>query len=197
MRQPLRRRQRPPASQLRRRQRLRQQQRRACSHFADGFRRPVGDRAIAGEPLIQWASSAAASSEYGPDSWSANQATGEPDTPEYGDFATAWAPSGTDIGPQWIELGYDVAVRPTEIVIWESSGAGFVTRVEAVDARTGETVTLWEGTDGSPDFLVGFSPPLEPIDVRDRLAAHLDRHRRAGLERDRRGRADRRPGGSD
>ncbi len=40
------------------------------------------------------------------------QATGEPDTTEYGDYATAWAPAGADVGPQWIELGYDVAVTP-------------------------------------------------------------------------------------
>ena len=131
--------------------------------------------ASGGEPLVQWASSATASSMYGPDAWSATQATGEPDTSQYGDRATAWAPSGADIGPQWIELGYDVAVRPTEIVIWESSGAGFVTRVEAVDLATGDWVTLFEGIDGSPDFLVGFSPPLETIEVvTDRLRITID-----------------------
>jgi hypothetical protein len=117
--------------------------------------------ATEGEVMLQWASSASASSEYGSDAWGAIQATGEPDTPEYGDFATAWAPAGGDVGPQWLEVGYDVPVRPTEVVIWESSGAGFVTLVEALDEATGEWVTLWEGTDGSPDFLVGFSPPLQ------------------------------------
>jgi hypothetical protein len=128
-----------------------------------------------GETLVQWASSATASSEYGADAWSAAQATGEPDTPEYGDYETAWAPSGSDIGPQWIALGYDIVVTPTEIVIWESSGAGFVTLVEALDARTGDWVTLWQGTDGSPDFLVGFSPPLEAVDVlTDRLRITID-----------------------
>ena len=28
-----------------------------------------------------------------------------------------------EVGHQWLEVGYDVAVRPTEVVIWESSGA--------------------------------------------------------------------------
>jgi hypothetical protein len=127
------------------------------------------------DPLVQWASAATASSMYGDDSWSATQATGEPDTTAYGDYPTAWAPSGADIGPQWIELGYDVAVRPSEIVIWESSGAGFVTLVEAVDLATGDWVTLFEGTDGSPDSLVGFSPPLLRTDVvTDRLRITID-----------------------
>ena len=125
--------------------------------------------------LLQWASSASASSEYGADSWSANQATGEPDTSDYGDVATAWAPSGADVGIQWLEVGYDVPVRPTEVVIWELSGAGFVTLLEALDERSEEWVTLWEGSDGSPDFLVGFSPPLAGTDVvTDTLRVTID-----------------------
>jgi hypothetical protein len=134
--------------------------------------------ATAGEVMLQWASSATASSQYGPDSWSADQALGEPDTSEYGDFATAWAPAGSDIGPQWIEVGFDVPVRPTEVVIWESSGAGFVTLVEALDEGSGEWVILWQGTDGSPDFLVGFSPPLRSTDiVTDTLRVSIDTDR--------------------
>jgi hypothetical protein len=121
--------------------------------------------ATGGEAMLQWASSAAASSEYGPDSWSASQATGEPDTPDYGDFATAWAPVGSDVGPQWLEVGFDTPVRPMEVVIWETSGAGFVTLVEALDERSGDWVVLWEGSDGSPGFVAGFSPPLESTDV--------------------------------
>jgi hypothetical protein len=40
--------------------------------------------------IRQWASSAVASSEYSPTSWSAAQATGAPNTFDYGDIATAW-----------------------------------------------------------------------------------------------------------
>jgi hypothetical protein len=103
------------------------------------------------------------------------QATGEPDTPAYGDFATAWAPVGSDVGPQWLEVGFDTPVRPTEVVIWETSGAGFVTRVEARDEASGEWVLLWEGADRSPQFVSGFSPPLETTDVvTDTLRVTID-----------------------
>jgi hypothetical protein len=124
---------------------------------------------------MQWAVSATASSEYGADAWSAAQATGEPDTPEYGDYVTAWAPSSSDGGPAWLELGYEQAVIPTEVVIWETSGNGFVTRVDAWNAEAGAWVTLWEGQDQSPQFVVGFSPDLTPVDfATDRLHISID-----------------------
>jgi hypothetical protein len=113
--------------------------------------------------LNQWAISATASSEYGSDAWSAQQATGAPDTTQYGDFVTAWAPSGQDIGAAWLELTYETPVIPAEVVIWETSGNGFVTRVQAWDEASGAWVTLWEGEDGSPEFVVGFSPDLTPV----------------------------------
>ena len=40
------------------------------------------------------------------------QATGEPDTPDYGDYATAWAPATADGGPAWLEVSYEQAVIP-------------------------------------------------------------------------------------
>jgi hypothetical protein len=124
---------------------------------------------------MQWASGATASSEYGRDSWSAMQATGQPDTPEYGDYTTAWAPAGSDIGPAWLELTYEMAVVPTEIAIWESSGNGFVTSVEAWDDSAGTWVTLWEGDDQSPEFVVGFSPDLTPVTfATDRIRINID-----------------------
>jgi hypothetical protein len=93
----------------------------------------------------------------------------------YGDVETAWAPAAADIGSQWLEVGYDIPVRPTEVVIWESSGAGFVTLVEARDERSGDWVTLWEGDDPSPDALSGFSPPLQATDVvTDTLRVTID-----------------------
>lgn len=125
--------------------------------------------------LTQWAISATASSQYGSDSWSAQQVTGAPDTTQYGDFVTAWAPAARDDGPAWLELTYETPVVPTEVVIWESSGNGFVTRVQAWDAATGAWVTLWEGEDGSPEFVVGFSPDLTPQTfATDRLRIDID-----------------------
>jgi hypothetical protein len=125
--------------------------------------------------LTQWASSATASSQYGADAWSALQVTGAPDTPQYGDVATAWAPSGQDVGPAWLELTYGTPVIPSEIVIWETSGNGFVRRVQAWDDGSGAWVTLWEGVDGSPAFVVGFSPDLTPVTfATDRLRIDID-----------------------
>jgi hypothetical protein len=125
--------------------------------------------------LTQWAISATASSQYGSDAWSAQQVTGAPDTTQYGDFVTAWAPAARDDGPAWLELTYETPVVPTEVVIWETSGNGFVTRVQAWDAATSAWVTLWEGEDGSPEFVVGFSPDLTPqAFATDRLRIDID-----------------------
>jgi hypothetical protein len=51
-------------------------------------------------------------------------------------------------------------VIPTEVHVWESSAAGFVTQVEAWVADTHEWVTLWQGIDPTPPGLGAFSPPL-------------------------------------
>lgn len=114
-----------------------------------------------GGALRQWAVGATASSQYGSDAWSAMQATGEPDTAQYGDYPTAWAPSSSEGGPEWLELTYALEVLPLEVVVHESSGAGMVTRIEARDEATGEWHVLWEGEDPSPAELVAFSPSLD------------------------------------
>ena len=56
------------------------------------------------EVIRQWASSATAGSEYSNTDWSANQATGAPDTPDCGDQETAWAPRK---GTAWIGWRWD------------------------------------------------------------------------------------------
>jgi hypothetical protein len=128
-----------------------------------------------GATLDQWATSATASSQYGNDPWSAQQATGAPDTTSYGDIETAWAPSGSEVGEQWIELGYDTPVIPSGVLVWETSASGFVTDIEAWDDSSGEWFLLWQGTDDSPDARHGFSPPLEATDiVTDRLRITID-----------------------
>jgi len=129
---------------------------------------------VAGTRLSQWATSATASSQYGSDPWSAMQAAGSPDTTAYGDHATAWAPAQRDAGAEWLELTYDSPVIPTEIAIWETSGNGFVTSVEAHDAASG-WVLLWQGTDDSPQEVHGFRPLLEATDVvTDRIRITID-----------------------
>jgi len=80
----------------------------------------------------QWASSAAASSEYSDPDWAAKQATGAPDTPDCGDRETAWASMEPDT-IDWLEVGYDSAVTPTEVNIYESHTPSQVALVELID----------------------------------------------------------------
>ena len=96
--------------------------------------------------LHQWARTARASSEYRPDDWSALQATGKPDTMGAGDARTAWASLSADGGEEWLELGYEHAVRPARVRVHETYNPGAVVRVEARDAE-GEWRILWEGKD--------------------------------------------------
>ncbi|MCJ7700502.1 MAG: NHL repeat-containing protein, partial [Anaerolineales bacterium] len=85
------------------------------------------------EVIRQWASSAAASSEYSSPDWSADQATGAPDTPDCGDLETAWASLEGD-GVDWLEVRYDIPVIPTEVNIYESHTPSQVVKVELVDS---------------------------------------------------------------
>jgi len=84
--------------------------------------------------LRQWASGAQASSEYGSENWSAEQATGRPDTQQCGDEVTAWASAASD-GVDWLELTFDMAVRPTQINIFQSYNPSQVTEVIVYDLQ--------------------------------------------------------------
>lgn len=104
------------------------------------------------EEVRQWASSATASSEYSSPGWAAMQATGEPDTivTECEDDVTAWASSGSDT-VEWLELGFDTPVVPTEINIIQTHAPDQVIQVEVIDTGgdyhtvyTGEPENLWE-----------------------------------------------------
>ncbi len=93
--------------------------------------------------MDQWAFDASASSEYSSPGWSAQQATGDPNTYECGDQQTAWASSESD-GVDWLETRYMVPVLPGRINIRETHSPGFIDRVEVVD-ETGRYHTVWEG----------------------------------------------------
>jgi hypothetical protein len=93
--------------------------------------------------LRQWASKARASSEYQPDSWSAMQATGRPNTPQGGDAVTAWASLAADSDEEWLELSYDQAVKPCLVRIHETFNPGAVAKIEARDAA-GRWQVLWQ-----------------------------------------------------
>lgn len=92
----------------------------------------------------QWASGAAASTEFGKPQWSAAQATGAPNTPQAGDCSTAWASRQPDDDTEWLNLTFDAAVEPTLVRVHETYNAGAITKVEARDA-SGTWRTIWKG----------------------------------------------------
>lgn len=84
--------------------------------------------------LRQWVLEVSAfSSQYGNPSWQAANVSGPPRVfPQHGDNALAWAaaPRGSR---EYIELVYDKAVVPVEIIIYETYHAGGVRTVSAKD----------------------------------------------------------------
>jgi|GEM_PF-674943 len=94
----------------------------------------------------QWASGAAASSQYGDDSWSAAQATGEPNVAECGDDSKAWAALYADT-EEWLEVTYDVAMYVTQINIHQTYSPNQVVKVELIDL----TSTYYEVYTGEPE----------------------------------------------
>ncbi len=113
----------------------------------------------------QWAVDVEATSQYSDGEWSAAQVSGEPDTPDAGDFATAWAADSADAGIEQLTLGYPQAVVPTGIEIYESYNPGAVVTVEAYDIDGDAWVVLWEGTaDTAGQESAVFSPPLTAPD---------------------------------
>ncbi|MEA3339113.1 MAG: hypothetical protein U9R15_04020 [Chloroflexota bacterium] len=93
-------------------------------------------------PIIeQWAADAVASSQYSDPDWAALQAAGEPDTPECGDYGTAWASaSGSTV--EWLDVYYDTSVYVTEINIIQTYNPDQVVQVDLIDLD-GELVPLY------------------------------------------------------
>ncbi|HHY55986.1 MAG TPA: hypothetical protein GYA08_11175 [Chloroflexi bacterium] len=115
--------------------------------------------------LEQWAVAAEASSEYSDDSWSAQQATGEPNTTGIGDDPNAWAAQFADLMEETLVLVYAQAVIPTGIEIHESYNPGAITKIEVLDPNTDAWVVVWEGeADTAGEEVAVFSPALTPVD---------------------------------
>lgn len=128
-----------------------------------------------GSPNGQWAASATASSQFSPDTWSAQQAVGAPNTQTCGDIASAWA-SGTSSEIATLTLTYANPVVPTQINIYETNLPDKVTLVEVIDASgvatevyTGVATPLADGTYPCPYILTidvtGVSTPITQVRV--------------------------------
>ncbi|MEM6473221.1 MAG: Ig-like domain-containing protein, partial [Planctomycetota bacterium] len=92
-------------------------------------------------------------SQYSPFGWSASDALGAPNTFEYGDARTAWAPRYANAGMQSITLGFDTPVYSSGAMIRQTFGNGFVRIVELRDSATGEFHAMPFGTDNSSSGL--------------------------------------------
>jgi hypothetical protein len=104
------------------------------------------------DELYQWASYAEASSEYGDgDSWSAMQATGEPDTDDCGDAESAWASETTDDPDEYLSVYFDEPVFPTEINIYQTYNPGSIIGIELIAWEDGEAITMRDLPDSETD----------------------------------------------
>jgi hypothetical protein len=93
-------------------------------------------------------------------SWSAAQATGEPDTATHGDHASAWAHKRPEMGPVTLTLEFEREVRPDAVRVHETYNPGAVVRVEGVRAG-GAAEVLWEGAASAAGSQARwFAPPL-------------------------------------
>jgi hypothetical protein len=89
------------------------------------------------------------SSQFQTISWSAAQALGPSNTPLYGDYPTAWAPSVANGTQEFLTLGFATPDFSDGVIIRETLGTGFVSGVDAIDTN-GTTHVVWTGTDTSP-----------------------------------------------
>lgn len=123
-----------------------------------------------------WARSAAASSTYAePTSspvlampvrtkrpWGPEQVTGPPDTPEAGDFGTAWASLTEDGQDEWLQTEYAEEVTPKEVHVYETYNPGALYKV-SVFKPDGTEVEVWKGKDPTP---VGSGKGISVIPVK-------------------------------
>ncbi len=81
--------------------------------------------------------------------WGPEQVIGPPDTPEAGDFGTAWASLTEDGQDEWLQTEYAEDVTPKEIHVYETYNPGALYRV-SVFKPDGTEVEVWKGKDPTP-----------------------------------------------
>ena len=92
--------------------------------------------------VAQWASSAAATTEYGSDAWAADQATGAPNVSQCADDGNAWA-SSSSTGYDKLTVGFRKAVVPSLVKVYVSYHPGQVTMVQVIDVN-GRSTTIYK-----------------------------------------------------
>ncbi|RJP30813.1 MAG: hypothetical protein C4527_08975 [Candidatus Omnitrophota bacterium] len=114
--------------------------------------------------------------------WGPEQAAGAPDTPEAGDYASAWASRTPDGQDEWLKLKYDIPIQPIQIQVYETLNPGAVCKISATHP-SGEEVIVWQGTDPTPTTAqMGISTFPCPIDFKtNQIKIDLDSRHVAGL----------------
>lgn len=125
----------------------------------------------------QWASNANATTQYGSSSWSAGQATGEPNASETcSDNSSAWA-SATTGTKESITLIYETAVIPSEINVYQVYNPGSIIEVAVMNSSTGDKVILPNSADpvGNTPCPGVFSIPVSGLaESFDMVTIYLD-----------------------
>jgi hypothetical protein len=114
-----------------------------------------------------------------PFSWSHRQAAGPPDTPEAGDYRTAWAPRSQDGGAEWLKLKYPQATEIATINIHETYNPGAVSKVTA-RLPDGSEKVIWEGVEPGGTAPVETTIQVPPGVRSDQITVHMDTTRVAG-----------------
>lgn len=78
--------------------------------------------------------------------WGPEQATGAPNTPEAGDYPTAWASETPDGQEEWLDLGYAEPVEAAAVAVYESFNCGALSKV-CVFGPEGQAIQAWTGND--------------------------------------------------
>ena len=87
------------------------------------------------------------SSQFSSSSYSAEQATGEPDTyPSYGDLPTAWASATADGQREQLTLGFAPRADVTHVGIYETLNPGAVDELLVRYVGTSDFERVWQGT---------------------------------------------------
>ena len=102
---------------------------------------PAGYRVYAAPYWFIWRDQRSAKRPWGPE-----QLIGEPDTPQAGDYQTAWASKSQDEQDEWLLLEYDAPFLASGVTIYETHNPGAVTKITAfgLDGREEE---IWAGRD--------------------------------------------------
>lgn len=125
--------------------------------------------------IEQWASRAEASSEYSGSRWSADQATGAPNTNDCGDFDTAWA-SQTSTGIDTLTVYFDAAVIAETVNIYQTYNPGAIVSVALIPQDGGQPIDVRGSADPGTDCPGIFSLDVSLTDTGPvvGVSIHLD-----------------------